>query len=121
MLTLTREEGQCIYLGRKLWFPDPESTYDYRIDFDVVDHRVGYRRIEVLVDSRIDIQRHTLTPSQSDLDFGPEMRLAFLKTHEYCKEGVMTPVARIGIRAPRNVSILRDNASPLLTNRSLPL
>jgi hypothetical protein len=118
MLTLTREKGESIYLGRRLLMSDPDGSCDYRIDFEVVDHHIGSRRIEVLIVTRDGIERHTLTPAQPDLDFGPDIRLAFLKSHEYCKNGVMTSVARVGIRAPNSISILRDNATPLLLNRS---
>lgn len=120
MLTLTREQGESIYLGRRLHLPDPDGTCDFRIDFDVVDHRVGHRRIEVaILAPEADIQYHTLTTEQPDVDFATELRLAFLRTYEYCKDDVMTPVARIGIRAPRYITIMRDNAHPILKNKSL--
>ena len=113
MLTLTREVGDSLYLGKALRAADLEGTCDYRIDFDVVDHRVGHRRIEVVVNSRHDIQRHVLTPTQPDLDFAPDIRLAFLTSHEYIRDGKTQAVARIGVRAPRSVTIIRDNANPV--------
>jgi len=114
MLTLTREQGQSVYIGKWLSVSDLEGTCDYRIDFDVVDHRIASRRVEVTIVSRFDVEQHTLTEAQPDLDFAPDMRLAFLKSHEFLKDGQSFAVAKIGIRAPRDMKITRDDANVVI-------
>jgi len=111
MLTLEREAGQTIFLGTRLYMSDLPGTCDYQIDFDVVDHRVGRRRIEVLISDRTDIARHVLTPEQPDLDFAPGLRLAWLSSREYMRGDECTAIAKVGIKAPRNVKILRDDVN----------
>lgn len=110
MLTLTREQGQCIYVGRRLSLNDLEGTCDYRIDFDAVDHRIASRRIDVTIISEDDVVKHTLTPDDPDLDFAADCRLAFLSSHEYLDGQTIKAVARVGIKAPRYIRISRDNA-----------
>ena len=116
MLTLTREQGQSVYLGRHLSLSDLDSTFDYRLDFDVVDHRVAHRRIEVTIISRYDVERHVLTPQQPDLDFGDKCRIALLGTHEFIRDGKCEAAARIGLGAPRDIRIIRDNACPVMAH-----
>jgi sRNA-binding carbon storage regulator CsrA len=110
MLALTREQGQSIYVGRRLSLSDLDGTCDYRIDIDVVDHRIASRRIELTIIGRFDVERHTLTPAQPDLDFAPDCRVALLRTYEYLDDGVTNAVAKIGLQAPREMKIIRDNA-----------
>jgi sRNA-binding carbon storage regulator CsrA len=116
MLKLTREEGQIIYLGKNLSANNLEGSYDYRIDFTDVDHRVGRRRAEIVICDLNEIRAFTMTPEQPDIDFAPDMRIALLNTHEYMRGKVCASVASIGIRAPRDVTILRCdvNAQPML-------
>lgn len=114
MLTLTRDQGQSIYLGTRLSLSDLDGTCDYRIDFDVVDHRVATRRIEVTIIGRHLIERFTLTPQNPDLDFAPNIRLAMLNTLEFMRDGKPAYSARIGIKAPRDVQIIRDDACPVM-------
>ena len=114
MLTLTREQGQSVYIGKWLSVSNLEGTCDYRIDFDAVDHRVASRRVEITIVSRFDVEQHTLTTAEPDLDFAPDMRIAFLNSHEYLKDGETRAVAKVGIRAPREMKITRDDANVVI-------
>lgn len=109
MLTLSREEGQTIYLGERLHKDDMSGTCDVQIDFARIDHRVGHRCIEVIVASHKDVTKHILTPRQNEVVIAPGILFALLGTHEYMNNGAMRSVARIGLRAPRSIRIMRDN------------
>lgn len=113
MLKLSREQGQTIYLGERLCQHDLERTFDYRIDCDEVDHRIGSRRVEVTLIDRFDIQKRTLTEAEPDWDFAPGCRLALLKTYEYLKGEASRSIASLGLRAPRQFKIIRDDANPV--------
>ena len=114
MLTLTREEGQTIFLGRKLSLSDLDGSCDFRVDINAIDNRVGRQRVQLTISDRFDIGQHVLTPAQPDLDFAPDIRLAFLSAHEFLRDGRSHPAARIGIQAPRDVRIVRDDANSVL-------
>lgn len=114
MLTLNREAGQTIYIGKALAMSDLPGTCEYQIDIDAVDNRIASRHMMVTISGPDRVVQLRACPKWPDIDFAEGMRVSLLQTHEYLGEGgASIPVARVGINAPREMHILRDDVNPI--------
>lgn len=114
MLILNREAGQTIFIGKSLSMSDLPGTCEYQIDIDRVDHRVANRHMVVTISGPEKIVKVRACQKWPDIDFAPGHRVSLLGTHEYMgPDQKSVHVARVGINAPRQSHIIRDDVNPI--------
>lgn len=109
MLVLTRKTGSVIYGGRKLG-TDIESNYDHKFTTVKIVDNMRDRYAIVSVEDKVGEIDSFRLDAANDEFFVEDVRVALVGIRQISGADDML-VARIGIDAPRDYQVVRDDAN----------
>lgn len=109
MLVLTRNVGSVIYGGQAIT-DEPEQTFDHMIRVERIVDTLRERFTQLSVTDRSGCTNYRLDAANDSLQLG-QLRIVLIAIrHVLGADGQEIALARIGIDAPRDYRVIRDNA-----------
>lgn len=109
MLVLTRTVGSVIYGGQAIT-DEPEDTYEHMIRVERIVDTLKERYAQISVTDQVGRTEYRLDAKKDNVRLD-QLRIVLIGIrHVLGPDGQEIALARIGVDAPRNYRVVRDNA-----------